>query len=277
MADENQIILEKVAQSLPFVQQALDNEVGIVLSDTEKILSYIPAKDLDLHVEVNTPMKVGSGIYRILHEKLPRITTLVDKKLRGVPYSAKASPIYNSRHEVIGVISITQSMERQEALQEMARELLNNVSELASTAEELTAQSEEIRSITQTLALIAKESQTQVFESNRVLQYITEIAKQTNLLGLNAAIEAARVGEQGRGFGVVASEIRKLATNSAESILKINTILSAIQSGSSTTYTQICQVEEGVSQVTEAITNMAGATEELRAMAHRLEEKADAF
>jgi len=237
----------------------------------------MPARDLDLQIEVNTPMKVGSGIYKVLHEKLPRITTLVDKKLRGVPYAAKASPIYNSRREVIGVISITQSMERQEALQEMARKLLNNVSELASTAQEVTAQSEEIKNITQALSLIAQKAQTQVLESNRVLNYITGIAKQTNLLGLNAAIEAARVGEQGRGFGVVASEIRKLASNSAESIMKIDMILSAIQAGSSTTYTQICQVEEGVCQVTEVIANMAAATEALREMAHSLEERADVY
>lgn len=61
------------------------------------------------------------------------------------------------------------------------------------------------------------------------MKFIENIAKQTNLLGLNAAIESARAGEYGKGFGIVSNEIRKLSQSNSNSVKEINEMLSDIR------------------------------------------------
>jgi hypothetical protein len=267
-------VLQHFLHVMPFLNELSINGVSVAVTDREKYLYYKPSQKLDLKITPGTPLKPGTAIVRAMEEKR-RAVVRGDRATFGLPYIAVAYPIIDHDGSVVGGAVVIESVERQDELKEMAVRLSDSIGVLASTTQQISAQTQEIAAVSSRMAGVAQESEKRVKETDQVLGLIKSIAGQTNLLGLNAAIEAARVGEAGRGFGVVAEEIRKLATGSAESIKKIDEIIRAIQTDSTDTYRQLSQVNEVISQIADAVTHVAGAVQQAGEMAQQLDVMAE--
>lgn len=129
---------------------------------------------------------------------------------------------------------------------------------VAHTSQSITALEGEIRQATQ----VIHELEGQSNEISKVLDVIRGIAEQTNLLALNAAIEAARAGEQGRGFAVVADEVRSLAARTQQSTTDIQSMISALQERAQSAVTVMeqssRQAHTSVAHAEEAATALDG-------------------
>lgn len=95
-----------------------------------------------------------------------------------------------------------------------------------------------------------------------VISLITSIAEQTNLLALNATIEAARAGESGKGFGVVATEVKELAQESARAAGEIGKLIEGIQRDTSAAVTSIDEISEIIAQISDRQATIASAVEQ---------------
>lgn len=96
-------------------------------------------------------------------------------------------------------------------------------------ASHMETQGETLRQEINQLTLAAESARKYIGDVHEIISFIKRVADRTNLLGLNAAIEAARAGSEGRGFAVVAGEVRKLAEDSVGAVTRIGNILSSVE------------------------------------------------
>ncbi|MEL7564360.1 MAG: methyl-accepting chemotaxis protein [Dehalobacterium sp.] len=265
--------ITSLIDSTQVIQEIFPFDCMIAISDKEKFIFFLPAKKLKVDVIIGKPIQEGDGLWEAVNKKQV-ITNTVSKEVWGLPFKNISSPLYSEQGELIGAVGLAYSLENQEVLHDAGQTIAASSQEIIASSEELTAKAIMLHDRLDKLRVAGEVIVQDLGKSDEILVLIKNIASQSNLLGLNASIEAAKAGAQGRGFSVVAEEIRKLSINSASSVKDAKNILDNIKKEILEFDKEIQNADEisfhqktATQEITEAIASLSALAEKIQDLA----------
>lgn len=251
---------------IPLINALFNNDISITLCDSEKSIFYQSSKEINLNSKLGDPITKNQEIYDVYKTGKSMVNEVSSEhliKIFGVEFKGYVFPIKEDE-KVVGVLALAVSLKNKKMVESITENLSASITNISLGISNIT---QGVQGLADTNAHLLNEThkaKEEAKNSNSIVGMIQDIASATNLLGLNASIEAARAGEYGRGFSVVAEEIRKLSVTSKESIDKIGDIIKNI-SGS------ISSIDSNISSANDISQNQSAALEEILASIQALE------
>ncbi|UJF34597.1 methyl-accepting chemotaxis protein [Paenibacillus hexagrammi] len=265
-------LLQKIVEIIPILLQSAPVELSIAIADKEKFIAYFPSPTLNLHIKPGQKIDPNEPMHVIVNQN-KTVEMDVPAEVFGIDFTTKGMPIVEDGR-VVGGIGIGHRKQNERELMNISEQIVRALSQATSGLSSLNTDSSSLAELSKHLMTQSQASSEDMKKTDEVLAFIRHVAGQTNLLGLNAAIEAARAGELGRGFGVVANEIRKLSQDTMASAEKIQGILTNIRDTTNQISSTIMKIHAIGQQQVASTKDIHTFMEEIEQMSKKLNEYA---
>lgn len=287
-------VAERIAQgdlNVPVSRTSRSDEVGVVANTFASMTEWlqmmaaaagrIATGDLRVKVEPQSEKDLLGSAFASMMANLQRLTVQIQEGISVLGSSAAQISTSTSQlaagatQTATAVSETTTTVEEVRQAAEVSSQKARGVSDTAQKVAQISEKGkkateeslEGMKRIREQMDAMARSmaglsEQTQAI--GRIIATVEEIASQSNLLAVNAAIEAAKAGEQGRGFSVVAQEVKSLAEQSKEATKQVRTILNDIQRAATTA---VLATEQGSKAVEDGVKKSAEAGETIQVLA----------
>jgi hypothetical protein len=238
-------------------------DIGIGVTNTREWLAYYPGRKINIAARPGRKIDPNEPLAKCI-SKNEAIKVAVPAEFFGISFTGLATPITEG-NEVVGAIAIQIQEQNEIELRRISDQIFISLSQANERITSISDGAEGLANISITLLEQSNQASEGMKNTDQVIKFIKNIATQTNILGLNASIEAARAGDKGRGFNIVAKEIRKLSNDTMTSTLQISNTLMEMQKS-------IEEIQKLAEKVVLVGRNQALSTDEIASFVDEIED-----
>ena len=268
--------LQAVLQAAPFFSNMRKNGYMIGVTDREKTLKYFPSKVIDLKIADNQMLDKDDPMLKVMRTG-EYLEVKVGAELYGIPFKAVYTAITDDDDKIIGGVAMGYELDVEENVTQITNDLQQSIDGILGSIKKISHGANVQENISKQMVDTVAVSLEKYKETDKILGFIKSVSDNTNLLSLNAQIEAARVGSAGKGFAVVANEVKKLGNSSAAAIDDIRKILEEVKHSNDTVQHLVkgnksTAEDQGqaINQILESLENLNQAIYNLKEIALKL-------
>ena len=270
--------LSKAAITCDLLFELYNGDCTAILIDNERIVNIRENQKMRTGLKGGDIMPEGTLLREVVQSGARTVREISSSQSRfGFAYASRAIPIKSADGKIIGALALSSLLEKEEILRNSATHLQEISVHTDAATQDIANSATNLAASVTALALKSSDTQKNINTIVEVIDLLKKIASQTNLLGLNAAIEAARVGEHGRGFAVVAEEVRKLAQETGESVKNMSTQLNQILEMTGDITQEVGKLEDLAQQQAAATEEISASMSEISGHSERIRKVAEAL
>ncbi len=266
-------ILDAIKMCIPYVKQLVPNDLSVSLFVEGVCQAVTPGDHVNLGLEIGSEMADDPGLVSATQKKCA-IHNVLPREVFGMAVEGELVPVLDDDNNVLGILASAYDMEDKFQVEKSSAALSDSMGVIKNTTDKIADATEYLSGLLQNIQAFSTEVISEIEKISKIVSTIQRSSAQSNILALNASIEAARAGAAGRSFTVVAEKMRSFSDESKVSANQIAETLKDMQNAVVNLHDQLSAMQDKYNEQAADIVNIKVSMEEVTKNANELKDLA---